>query len=57
MAVDEIGKQTIAMEQTFDSYETNPLVRFAFTLMEILPVGILISMLSAVYWAIIKKKV
>ncbi len=56
MAADEIAKQTIAMEQTFESYTKNAMVRFALTLLEILPVGLLISIISAVYWAIIKKK-
>jgi len=55
LAAERIAEQTVAMEQSFESYTKNPLVRFAFTLMEILPVGLLISLLSAVYWALIKK--
>jgi len=56
LSTDEIAKKAVAIQQDFESYTKNPLVRFAFTLMEILPVGFLISILSAVYWAIIKKK-
>lgn len=56
MPADQIAQEAIAMEQNFESYTKNPMVRFAFTLMEIIPVGLLISILSAFYWAIIKKK-
>lgn len=56
MSTQEIAKEAIALEQQFEPYTNNLLVRFGFTLMEILPVGFLISIFSALYWAIIKKR-
>jgi len=57
LAADKIAEQAMAVEKQFESYTNNTLVRFLFTLMEIMPVGFVISLLSAGYWAVIKKKV
>lgn len=56
LPAEQIAEQSSVMEKNFESYTENPLVRFAFTLMEIVPVGFIISILSALYWAVIKKK-
>jgi hypothetical protein len=55
MAANEIAEKVRATEKDFESYTKNPFLRFLFTMLELLPIGIIISLLSAVYWTKIKK--
>jgi hypothetical protein len=48
----EVQAELDMMKKNFELYE-NPIVRFGFTLMEILPVGLIITLLTA---ALLKKK-
>jgi Protein of unknown function (DUF4199) len=52
LSVEEIQRLSDRMDQMIDLYR-NPLWRFLFTLMEILPVGLAITLISA---AILRKK-
>jgi hypothetical protein len=48
----EINAATEEMAKTWEMYE-NPVIRFGMTMMEILPVGIIVTLLSA---ALLRKK-
>jgi hypothetical protein len=48
----ELAKEQAQMDEMSEMYK-NPLVRFGFTLMEIVPVGLLISLISA---AVLRKR-
>lgn len=49
----ELQEELESNRKLMDLYDTNPIVRFGFTLIEVLPVGIVITLLSA---ALLRKK-
>jgi hypothetical protein len=52
LSVDEINEKSKKIEMNFENYK-NPVIMAGMTLLEILPVGILISLISAL---ILKRK-
>lgn len=49
----ELQEELESNRKMMDMYDNNPIVRFGFTLIEVLPVGIVITLLSA---ALLRKK-
>lgn len=49
----ELNEKLESSKKTMELYDKNPVVRFGFTLIEVLPVGIIITLLSA---ALLRRK-
>jgi hypothetical protein len=56
LSATEIQKQSTEMAETFEKYEANVAFRAMFTYFEVLPVGILMSLVTALVMFISKKK-
>jgi len=56
MSTSEVQTKMAEDTELFESYETNVFVRMAFTAIEILPVGLLISLLASLLFGVVLKK-
>jgi len=56
MSTSEVQSKMSESTMLFESYKTNPLVLMAFTTIEILPIGLIISLLASLLFGVIWKK-